>query len=121
MMDSIFQLLGGWADSLAIWLDGVIPEFLLGTRGVCHLLVFLVVAGYRKQTDRHRRVIGIMAAIFAGANIAEAYRVAVNFNSFAALAQYPLTLVMLCVLFFVLYAKGNVARMLPPRLSDMLK
>lgn len=108
-----------WIHSCAIWLDGVIPDVLLSTRGICHLLIFLVVAGYKSGNARHRKTVGIIAATFAGANAAEAYRVAVNFTQFSAVVQPPLTLVMLCVLFFVIYARGNVARMLPRHRTDL--
>ncbi|WP_434681338.1 phage holin family protein [Pseudomonas sp. R1-18] len=110
-----------WVNAVAIWLDSVIPDVLLGTRGTCHLLIFLVVAGYQSGTAKHRKLIGAIAAAFAGANAAEAYRVAVNFNQFSAVVQPPLTLVMLCVLFFVIYARGNVARMLPRSFTDMIR
>lgn len=110
-----------WVNAFAMWLDSVIPDVLLSTRGICHLLIFLVVAGYQGGNAKHRKVIGIIAAIFAGANAAEAYRVAVNFNQFSAVVQPPLTMVMLCVLFFVIYARGNVARMLPRSVADFMR
>jgi ABC-type dipeptide/oligopeptide/nickel transport system permease component len=102
------------------WLSSVTPDFLLGARGVCHLLIFLFVVGYQAPTNSHRKAVGTVAGIFAGANAAEAYRIAYNFDSFTAVVQPPLTLVMVCVLFFVIYARGNVARMLPRRISDMI-
>jgi hypothetical protein len=99
------------------WLGSVMPDFLLGTRGVCHLLICLFVVGYLAPTTNHRKAVGTVAGIFAGANAAEAYRIATNFSTFTAVVQPPLTLVMVCVLFFVIYARGNVARMLPRRFS----
>jgi hypothetical protein len=38
-----------------------------------------------------------------------------------AVLQPPLTLVMLCVLFFAIYARGNSARMLLSSLTDMMR
>jgi hypothetical protein len=102
---------------LLAWLANVMPDFLLGTRGVCHMLIFLFVVGYQAPTNSHRKAVGTVAGIFAGANAAEAYRIAYNFQTFTAVVQPPLTLVMVCVLFFVIYARGNVARMLPRRFS----
>lgn len=108
------------AYQILAWLGSVMPDFLLGTRGVCHLLIFLFVVGYQAPTTNHRKAVGIVAGIFAGANAAEAYRIAYNFSSFTTIVQPPLTLVMLCVLFFVVYARGNVARMLPRRIKEMM-
>lgn len=102
------------------WLASVMPDFLLGTRGVCHLLIFLFVVGYQAPTNTHRKAVGTVAGIFAGANAAEAYRIAYNFTSFTSVVQPPLTLVMVCVLFFVIYARGNVARMLPRRITELM-
>lgn len=106
---------------LIMWLANVMPDFLLGSRGVCHLLIFLFVVGYQAPTNSHRKMVGAFAGIFAGANAAEAYRIAYNFNSFSVFVQPPLTLVMLCVLFFVVYARGNVARMLPRSMTGIIK
>ena len=110
-----------WIHAAAEWLDDIIPDLMLSTRGLCHLLIFVVVAGYKSSHARHRKIIGILAATFAGANAAEAYRVAVNFSQFSTVVQPPLTLVMLCVLFFVMYARGNVARMLPRSRADLMR
>lgn len=112
---------GVYFHSFAMWLDAVIPDALLTTRGICHFLVCVAVAGYRKATGKHRKIIGIIAAAFAGANLAEALRIAAKFHEFSSVVQPPLTIIMICILFFVLYARGNMARMLPPRLSDMLR
>ena len=51
----------------------------------------------------------------------KAYRITVNFSSFAALTQYPLTVVMIGFLFFVIYSRGNVAKLIPPRLNRILR
>jgi len=92
----------------------VAPSLLLTTRGSCHLLIFLLVVGYKApEGSVHKRVIGFCAGIFAGANAAEAYRVAYNFDSFIAYSQPPLVIIMIGVLFFVAYAKGNLAKFLP--------
>lgn len=107
--------------NLYAWTAEAMPSFWLGTRGVCHLLVFLLVVGYQAPTTKHRTVVGVVAGVFSGANAAEAYRVASNFNSFTVIVQPPLTVVMLCVLFFVLYARGNMARMLPSHKADMFR
>ncbi|AIR90513.1 phage holin family protein [Pseudomonas cremoricolorata] len=123
-MDNISYALtmaGVYFHAFAMWLDGVIPDALLTIRGSCHFLIFLAVAGYRKATGKHRRVIGGIAFAFAGANFTESIRVIYKFNEFSSVVQPPLTIIMLCILFFVLYARGNMARLLPPRLSDMLR
>jgi|GEM_PF-1302946 len=118
---AFFAMVMTGAYSFLDWLGSVMPEFLLGSRGVCHLLIFLCVVGYQAPTTQHRKTVGIVAGVFAGANAAEAFRVAVNFNTFAAVVQPPLTLVMICVLFFVVYARGNVARMLPRKFSGFVR
>lgn len=104
-----------WAHSLGAWVQTVAPEVLLTTRGICHLVVFIIIAGYRKQTDRHRQYVGLMAGILAGANLAEAYRIIINYSDFLALAQLPLTISMLGFTFFTIYSKGNMAKLIPPR------
>jgi len=120
-VDALFNAVGLYLMQLMAWLSSVMPDVLLATRGVCHLSIFLLVVGYKAPTSNHRKVIGIVAGIFAGANAAEAYRIAYNFTTFSSFVQPPLTLVMVCVLFFVAYAKGNMAAMLPGRLVRFIK
>ncbi|MEG5263248.1 phage holin family protein [Pseudomonas sp. JDS28PS106] len=110
-----------YAYQFLAWLGNVMPEFMLGSRGVCHLLIFLFVVGYQAPTNSHRKIVGMVAGAFAGANAAEAYRIAYNFTTFSALSQPPLTLVMLCVLFFVIYARGNMGRILPKKAVELIR
>ncbi|MBF8746885.1 phage holin family protein [Pseudomonas monteilii] len=117
----IYAAIGHWAQSFGEWAQSFAPEAMLSTRALCHFAIFLVIAGYRKKTDHHRRIVGLMAGLLAGANLAEAYRITVNFSSFAALTQYPLTVVMIGFLFFVIYSRGNVAKLIPPRLNRILR
>ena len=117
----IYEAIGRWAHAFGEWVQTFAPEAMLSTRGLCHLIIFLVIAGYRKKTDRHRRFVGLMAGLLAGANLAEAYRITVNFSSFAALTQYPLTVVMIGFLFFVIYSRGNMAKLIPPRLDRLVR
>lgn len=118
---TIMQTLSAWAQGLFAWVQAVAPEVLLTTRGLCHLVIFMIIAGYRKKTDRHRQFVGLMAGILAGANLAEAYRIAVNYTSFLALAQFPLTICMVGFMFFVVYSRGNMAKLIPPRLDRILR
>ena len=120
-IETFLSAIGLYIYQALVWVADVMPVVLLGTRGVCHLLIVLLVVGYKAPTNNHRRTIGTVAGIFAGANAAEAYRIAYNFASFSSIVQPPLTLVMLCVLFFVGYARGNVATMLPRHLVRYIK
>lgn len=110
-----------YANLALCWVSDAFPDFVLGTRGVCHLIICLFVVGYHAPDNNHRKIIGVFAGIFAGANAAEAYRVAYNFNSFVGVVQPPLTLVMVCVLFFVVYSRGNMAKILPRMLTGQAK
>lgn len=118
---TIIETLSAWMHGIFAWVQAVAPEVLLTTRGICHLVIFLIIAGYRKKTDRHRQFVGLMAGILAGANLAEAYRIAVNYTSFLALAQFPLTICMVGFMFFVVYSRGNMAKLIPPRLDRILR
>lgn len=116
-VETFYLLLATWCYQGLSWMASVIPEVLLGTRGTCHLLIFMLVVGYRSPYQEHRRIIGAIAGIFAGANAAEAYRIAMNFGTFSSIVQPPLTIIMLCFLFFIAYARGNVAKLLPRSLK----
>lgn len=118
---TIIETLAIWMNGVLAWVQAIAPEVLLTTRGVCHLVIFLIIAGYRKKTDRHRRFVGLMAGMLAGANLAEAYRIAVNYASFLALAQFPLTICMVAFMFFVVYSRGNMAKLIPPRFDRLVR
>lgn len=118
---SIYNALSHWFHLFGAWVQAVAPEVLLTTRGICHLVIFLIIAGYRKKTDRHRQFVGLMAGMLAGANLAEAYRIAVNYTSFLALAQFPLTVSMLGFMFFTIYSRGNMAKLIPPRFDRLVR
>lgn len=120
-IETFVSAIGLYAYQFVVWIGNVMPEVLLSTRGICHLLIFMFVVGYKAPTQNHRKIIGAVAGIFAGANAAEAYRIAYNFTTFSSFVQPPLTLVMVCVLFFVAYARGNVAAMLPRHLVRYIK
>ena len=120
-LSKFFETIAGWLHSAMAWVQAVAPEVLLTTRGICHLVVFLIIIGYRKKTDRHRHWVGLMAGILAGSNLAEAYRIIINYNAFLALAQFPLTVSMLGFMFFTIYSRGNMAKLIPPRLDRMIR
>lgn len=114
-LTTLWLALAHWGHAFGNWVQAVAPEFLLTTRGVCHLLIFIFIVGYRKKTDHHRKVVGLVAGIIAGASLAEAYRIIVNYGAFLLNVQVPLTVFVAGILFFVMYAKGNMARFIPKR------
>lgn len=98
-----------------------IPPFLLALRGVCHLLIFLRVVTYTSDGHaRHRKVVGLCAAIFAGFNLAETMRIVNNFNSYLANVEPYLPGIMFFVLIFVTWSGGNMAKFLPRKIIERL-
>lgn len=110
------------AIQFSIWIYNLMPDLLVGTRGFCHLAIFFVVLGYRAPIEtKHRKFIGACAGAFAGSNIAEFGRICNNFHSFSAAAEPPLTIIFIFVLFFVVHARGNMAKFLSSAPRAILK
>lgn len=98
-----------------------IAPFLLTARGCCHLLIFLRVATYTADgTSKHRKTVGICAAAFAGANLAESIRIASNFYAYLGNVEPYLPVIMIFVLVFVTWSGGNLARFLPRKILERL-
>lgn len=94
---------------------------LLAMRGACHFLIALKIFCYKPTNHReHRKVVGLIAAIFGGANLAEFIRILSNFTKFSMSVEPYLPVVMLFVLIFVTWSGGNVARLLPQKLLQRL-
>jgi hypothetical protein len=94
---------------------------LLAMRGACHFLIALRIFSYKPTNQReHRQVVGLIAAIFGGANLAEFLRILNNFTQFAVSVEPYLPIVMLFVLIFVTWSGGNIARLLPQKLLQRL-
>lgn len=93
---------------------------LLAIRGMCHLMIFLRVASFAAGGGHHRKAVGYLAAIFAGFNLAEAIRIACNFNQFVPVVDIYLPGIMLAVLIFVTWSGGNMAKFLPRRILERL-
>lgn len=97
------------------------PTALLAIRGACHLLIFLRVATYTAQEgEHHRKVVGLVAAAFAGFNLAEALRIFFNFGDFVTSVEPYLPGIMVCVLIFVTWSGGNMASWFPRKILDRL-
>lgn len=94
---------------------------LLAVRCACHALIFLRVASFTaSQGQQHRRVVGLVAAMFAGFNLAEALRIMFNFSAFSDSTEVYLPGIMICVLIFVTWSGGNMAAWFPRRVLDKL-
>lgn len=88
---------------------------LLSMRGACHLLICLRVITYQPRTSvKHKRIIGFVAALFAGLNLIAAIGIYGDLQH----GQHPLDfhtpIIMLFVLLAVIWAGGNIARFLSP-------
>lgn len=98
-----------------------IPASLLAVRAVAHLMIFLRVASYVAEPDATRRqVVGCLAALFAGFNLAESIRIMLNFNVYVHNVEPYLPGIMVMVLVFVTWSGGNVAKMLPKKILERL-
>lgn len=96
-------------------------ESLLVLRCVCHALIFVSVFCYMADGQgKHRKVMGLSAAVFAGLNLAEAYRSVANFTDFARDTEPYLPGIMFLILVYVTISGGNVAKFLPRKLVDKL-
>ena len=94
---------------------------LLAMRSACHFLVALRIFSYRPSNQReHRKVVGLAAAIFGGANLAEFIRILSNFTKFSLSVEPYLPIVMLFVLIFITWTGGNIARLFPQKLLQRL-
>lgn len=98
----------------------LIPAALLVVRGACHFLIFLRVASYAPDGGHHRKGVGVIAAIFAGLNLAEAIRIASNFHVFVGSVEPYLPGIMVIVLIFVVWSGGNVAKLLPRKIVERI-
>lgn len=100
----------------------MIAPALLAIRGLSHVLIFLRIVTYcpSPSADKHRKVVGLCAAIFAGANLAESIRIFHNFSSFVANVEPYLPVIMVMVLIFITWSGGNIAKMFPKKLLERL-
>lgn len=88
---------------------------LLTMRGACHFLICLRVITYQpKAPSQHKRVIGYVAALFAGLNLAEAIRIFSKFHHSPAELDLHMPIIMLFVLLAVIWAGGNIAKFSSP-------
>jgi len=98
-----------------------IAPVLLSIRGCSHFLIFLRVATYTTDgASRHRKIVGICAAAFAGANLAESIRIASNFYAYLGNVEPYLPVIMIFVLVFVTWSGGNLAKFLPRKILERL-
>jgi len=100
----------------------LIAPTLLAIRCMTHILIFLRVVTYNppKSIERHRQVVGLCAAIFAGANLAESIRIFNNFSEYVTNVEPYLPVIMMMVLIFVTWSGGNIARMIPRKILERL-
>lgn len=98
-----------------------IPAALLSIRAAAHFLIFLRVASYMSDPEtKHRKVVGYMAAAFAGFNLAETIRVVSNFKAYVVNVEPYLPGIIVLVLVFVTWSEGNLARFLPRKILERL-
>jgi len=98
-----------------------IPTMLLSVRAAAHFLIFLRVASYMSDPDASKRkAVGILAALFAGFNLAEAIRILSNFASYVVKTEPYLPGIMVMVLVFVTWSGGNLAKFLPRKILERL-
>lgn len=101
--------------------QALLPIALLAIRCACHVMIFLRVATYTShEGSHHRKIVGAVAALFAGLNLAEALRIVFNFQAFTASVEPYLPGIMVCVLIFVTWSGGNMASWFPKKLLDRL-
>lgn len=100
----------------------VIPLIFLSVRGLCHFLIFLRIFTYTAHRGgKHRQVVGLVAALFAGLNLAEAGRILVALLSPAPIGEdLYLPGQMLFVAAIVFWANGNLATFFPKKLLQRL-
>lgn len=94
---------------------------LLIIRAACHLMICLRIVTYRPTNrDQHRVVVGFAAAMFAGLNLGEAFRILSSFSQSTAQMEPYLPGIVLCVLIWTIWAGGNLARAFPHKLLERL-
>ena len=85
-------------------------------RCVMLLAIFIRLATYRDPTARHRACVSFMATCAAGTSLALAMHSLIMLQHGAvtdARAEFWPTMFVLCALIPILYARGNVAKLLP--------
>lgn len=99
------------------WLNAA----LLSIRAAAHFLIFLRVYSYASDPyAKHRKSVGLLAAVFAGCNLAETIRILSNFSEFVNNVEPYLPGIMVCVLIFVTWSGGNIASFLPNKILKRL-
>ena len=95
--------------------SAVLPLVFLSIRGVCHFLIFLRIFTYTANgSAKHRQGVGLIAAIFAGLNLAESGRILGAIMSPAPIGEdLYLPGQMLFIMAFVFWSNGNIAKFVP--------
>lgn len=87
--------------------------FLLGGRMLCHLATAIAIAAYVGSPGKHRVSIGIGAWLLAGSSFAESARILLNWDEMIIAPIQPwLIIISLSVLYIVLRAGGNLAKIM---------
>lgn len=98
-----------------------LPTALLSIRAAAHFLIFLRVASYvAEPTATRRKVVGLVAALFAGFNLAESIRILSNFGRYVSSVEPYLPCIVVMVLIFVTWSGGNLAKFLPRKILKRL-
>lgn len=100
----------------------VLPLIFLSIRGLCHFLIFVRIFTYTAHGHgKHRQVVGLVAAMFAGLNLAEAGRILAAMLSSDPIAEgMYLPGQMLFIMAIVFWANGNLATFFPKKLLQRL-
>lgn len=100
----------------------VLPLVFLSIRGLCHFLIFLRIFTYTAHDGgKHRQGVGLIAAIFAGLNLAEAARILGSLMSPAPIGEdLYLPGQMLFITALVFWANGNIGRFIPSKILQRL-
>lgn len=94
---------------------------LLAMRGACHFMICLRIVTYRSTNrEKHRIVVGFAAALFAGLNLGETFRIITSFSQYSGQIEPYLPGVMLCVLIWTIWSGGNIAKAFPHKLLERL-
>lgn len=100
----------------------IIPLIFLSVRGACHLLIFLRIFTYTAHgSGKHRKGVGLIAAVFAGLNLVEAIRIISALMSPGQVGEdLYLPGQMLFITAFIFWANGNIARFVPSKILRRL-